>query len=66
MPEDSTVLITREEAARRLGISKITAVRMSLDGRLPVVRIGPHCVRVDPRALDAWIVAHTSAVAEVQ
>ena len=36
---DGMELLTTEEAARRLGVSRFTARNMALDGRLPFVRI---------------------------
>ena len=48
------LLLTVEEAARRLGIGKTLAWELVWDGVLPSVRLG-RCVRVPLRALEEWI-----------
>ena len=48
------LLLTVEEAARRLGIGKTLAWELVWAGVLPSVRLG-RCVRIPLRALEAWI-----------
>lgn len=52
-------LLTVAEAARRLSLGRATTYQLAQRGERPVVRIG-RAVRIPARALDAWIVAHTS------
>lgn len=51
---DERLLLTVEEAARRLGIGRTLAWRLVRSGELPVVRLG-RCVRVPWPALREWI-----------
>lgn len=48
------LLLTVEEAARRLGIGRTLAWQLVRQGELPVVRLG-RCVRVPYQALQEWI-----------
>lgn len=48
------ILLTVEEAARRLGIGRTLAWRLVRDGELPSVRLG-RLVRIPERALDDWL-----------
>ncbi len=48
------LLLTVEEAARRLGIGKTLAWELVWAGVLPSVRLG-RCVRIPLAALEAWI-----------
>lgn len=48
------LLLTVEEAARRLGIGRSLAWRLVRDGELPSVRLG-RLVRVPERALEDWL-----------
>lgn len=51
---DERLLLTVEEAARRLGIGRTLAWQLVRQGELPVVRLG-RCVRVPCQALQEWI-----------
>jgi excisionase family DNA binding protein len=55
---ESPVLITVEEAARLLRISRGKAYGMAASGELPVVRMG-RSVRVRRDRLDAWLDARS-------
>ena len=48
------LLLTVDEAARRLGIGKTLAWELVWAGVLPSVRLG-RCVRIPLAALEAWI-----------
>ena len=48
------LLITVEEAARRLGIGRSLAWRLVRSGELPSVRLG-RLVRIPERALEEWL-----------
>ena len=48
------LLLTVEEAARRLGIGRTLAWQLVRDGQLPSVRLG-RLVRVPARALEDWL-----------
>lgn len=48
------LLLTVEEAARRLGIGRTLAWRLVRRGELPSVRLG-RLVRIPERALDDWL-----------
>ena len=48
------LLLTVEEAARRLGIGKTLAWELVWAGVLPSVRLG-RCVRIPLAALEEWI-----------
>jgi excisionase family DNA binding protein len=48
------LLLTVEEAARRLGIGRSLAWRLVRSGELPSVRLG-RLVRVPERKLQAWL-----------
>ncbi len=56
MAEGTTerLLLTVEEAARRLGIGKTLAWELVWAGALPSVRLG-RCVRIPLAALEEWI-----------
>jgi excisionase family DNA binding protein len=56
MAEGTTerLLLTVEEAARRLGIGRSLAWRLVRSGELPSVRLG-RLVRVPERKLQAWL-----------
>ena len=56
MAEGTTerLLLTVEEAARRLGIGRTLAWQLVRQGVLPTVRLG-RCVRVPWQALQEWI-----------
>jgi excisionase family DNA binding protein len=51
---DERLLLTVEEAARRLGIGRTLAWRLVQERELPSVRVG-RCVRVPLRDLEAWV-----------
>ncbi len=48
------LLLTVEEAARRLGIGRSLAWQLVREGKLPSVRLG-RLVRIPVRTLDDWI-----------
>jgi excisionase family DNA binding protein len=56
MAEGTTerLLLTVEEAARRLGIGRTLAWQLVRQGELPVVRLG-RCVRIPWQALQEWV-----------
>lgn len=51
---DERLLLTVEEAARRLGIGRSLAWRLVRSGELPSVRLG-RLVRVPERKLQVWL-----------
>ncbi len=53
--ESDEVLLTVRQVAERLNCSVRTVQRLIACGRLPVIRLGPRLVRVDPARLDRWI-----------
>lgn len=55
-------LLTKEEAAERLGLSPLTVGDMLRAGRLPGQKIG-HVWRIREADLDAYIVAGSEAAA---
>jgi excisionase family DNA binding protein len=52
-------LLTADEVARELNVSRSFAYQMMQDGTIPVVRLG-RAVRCRPQDLDAFIVANVS------
>ena len=52
------LLVTVEEAARRLGIGKTLAWELVWQGVLPSVRLG-RCVRIPLAALEDWVARQT-------
>ena len=52
-----TRLLTIEEAAKRLNVSRATAYRMVYDGRLPTLQLGGRgsALRLDERDLESWL-----------
>ncbi len=52
-----TRLLTIEEAAKRLNVSRATAYRMVYDGRLPTLQLGGRgsALRVDEAELEQWL-----------
>jgi excisionase family DNA binding protein len=52
------MLLTAEEAAKRLSFSRATVYAMIASGELPMLRKG-RAVRVPLRALERWIDEHT-------
>lgn len=56
-------LLTPEQVAERLQLSRSTVYRWATLGRLPYVRLAPTVVRFDPAAIDEWIQARQVAVA---
>lgn len=51
---EATRLLTADEAALRLGVSRHRVYELARRGALPLVRLG-RTVRIDPRALDRFI-----------
>ena len=56
MSSESPSLISAEEAARRLGVTKPRFYELVRRGMVPAVRLGRQ-VRVDAASLEAWIAA---------
>ena len=54
----SNILLSREEAARRLGISLVTFARIYKKSGIPYIVIC-HSVKVPEKELDAWIAKNT-------
>jgi excisionase family DNA binding protein len=57
---DVPKLLTLSEVAIKLGVSQRTLSEYVKHEDLPVVRLSRTKVRIDPRQLDAWILAHSS------
>jgi excisionase family DNA binding protein len=55
----NTVLLTADDVARELSVSRSFAYQMMQRGTIPVVRLG-RAVRVRPQDLDAFIEANVS------
>src|SRR5918999_424680 len=55
--ETRTRLLTVEEVAERLNVSRATVYRMVYDGRLPTLQLGGRgsALRVDAAELDRWL-----------
>jgi excisionase family DNA binding protein len=53
-------LLTLDEAAELIGVSRRTVNRLKADGELKTITIGPFVVRVDPRDLRAFLDARKS------
>ncbi|HUW15906.1 MAG TPA: helix-turn-helix domain-containing protein [Actinomycetes bacterium] len=53
-PESPPILVSVEEAARLLGLSRGKAYELASRGELPVVRFG-RSVRVHRDRLEAWV-----------
>lgn len=54
---DDRLLLTREEAADRLGIGLNKLDRWTWEPGFPVIREGTHFVRIHAGKLDAWVAA---------
>lgn len=54
----SNILLSRAEAAKRLGISLVTFSRIYKKCGLPYIVIG-HSVKVPEKELEAWIAKNT-------
>jgi excisionase family DNA binding protein len=52
---DEGGLVTRADAARKLGVSPSTVKRLVKSGSLTEVEVGPRARRIDPDALTAFI-----------
>jgi excisionase family DNA binding protein len=55
---DTAALVSIEEAAKMLGLSKFTLRRWTAQRRVPYVRLGRRIV-FDPRALASFVTANT-------
>lgn len=62
--EQSRILLTVSEAARRLALGRATTYRLVQLGELPCVRIG-RAVRVPAQALELWIATRTTGGPQV-
>ena len=49
-------LLTLEEAAERLQVSKSTVRRMISMSQIPVIRLSVKCLRIDAVALDKFLI----------
>jgi excisionase family DNA binding protein len=56
---DVPSLWTLEEVAKRLHLSRRTVERMVAAELLPVIRVGPRTLRVDPNTLEEWLADST-------
>lgn len=56
-PRADAILLTLPKVAKRLAISEGRAYELARQGKLPTVKVGKY-VRVEPAALDTWIVQH--------
>lgn len=62
MPQDTRrPLLSPEQAARRLGVSRRTVERRIESRRLPAIRVGERGVRIDPDDLDHFIASTEQA-----
>lgn len=48
-------LLKVSEAAKLLSISRSKAYELVASGQLPVIHLGPRCVRVPMESLDRWL-----------
>ena len=53
-------LITPDELARRLNVSRVWVYRLANDGRLPSIRVGDKILRFDPGEIRSWLEEHRS------
>ncbi len=56
LDQEQRIVLTVEEAARRLGIGRSLAWRLVQEGEIPSVRLG-RLVRVPMRQLEEWLQA---------
>lgn len=61
----TNILLSRAEAAKRLGISLATFDRIYKKCGLPYIVIG-HSVKVPEKGLEAWIAENTKTATEKQ
>lgn len=54
MEPNDQVMLTVEQAARLLAISKPKAYQLVAAGVIPSVRLGPRCTRISRAALEEW------------
>lgn len=50
-------LLTVDDVTKILRLSKAAVYRMTWDGVLPTVRLGPGSVRIDPKDLEEFLAA---------
>jgi len=53
-------LLSRTQVAERLGVSLVTAKRLTISGELAAVHVSPHVVRVRESDLERFIAARVS------
>ncbi|MEX0683418.1 MAG: excisionase family DNA-binding protein [Dehalococcoidia bacterium] len=53
-------LMTLVEAAQFLGVGRTKLFELIREEQLPVVRLGPRLVRVQPERLSGWVAARES------
>ena len=61
------VLLGAGEVARRLNVTRQTVYRLTREGELPAVKLGPpqssSSLRYDPLEIDRWLAAHRTTAA---
>lgn len=57
------LLISRREAAKVMGVSEMTVIRLSRTDGFPLVRVGRRRL-IDAKGLEAWIAAQRAAGAK--
>ena len=48
-------LLTPNQVAARLAISKRTVLRLAAAGKLPFIRLGTRLIRFDPERVESWL-----------
>lgn len=48
-------LLTPDQVAARLAISKRTVLRLAAEGKLPFIRLGTRLIRFDPERVESWL-----------
>lgn len=64
-PRVDAMLLTLPQVAKRLAISDGRAYELARQGKLPTVKVGKY-VRVEPAALDTWIVQHRDGTLDLR
>ena len=59
------LLISRREAAKVMGLSETTVIRLSRTKGFPVVRVGRRRL-IDAKGLEEWIAAQRTAGAKLE
>lgn len=53
-------LLTADQLATRLGVSRKAVWEFARSGALPVIRLGPRRLRFDPRDVELWLQRRTT------